>query len=459
MKTEEIQNLLQEQRVYFEAGQTLPLERRIAALKSLKEVLKRREDEICAALKADLGKSREESYMCELGLVYEELNYMLRHIRKLAGEKRVATPLAQTAARSYVKPTPLGVVLIMSPWNYPLMLTLDPLVDALAAGNTVVLKPSAYAPNTACVLRSIVEEAFHPQLVCLVTGGREENQQLLEQPFDHIFFTGSQAVGKEVLRHAAERLTPVSLELGGKSPCIVDRTADLKLAARRIVFGKFLNCGQTCVAPDYILCDQDIREPLEQALTAEIHRQYGEEPLSNPDYGKIVNEKHFARILGLIEEDKLVCGGACDRETLRIEPTVLSGCTWQSPAMEEEIFGPVLPILTFRDLGEAVREINARPHPLALYLFTKDKGAVELVTSRCAFGGGCINDTIIHLATTKMGFGGVGASGMGAYHGQRGFETFSHRKSIVDKKTWLDLPMRYQPYRPLYAKIVRLFMH
>lgn len=459
MKTEEIQAILKKQRAYFEAGQTLPVERRIAALRSLKEVMKRREEEICAALKADLGKSREESYMCELGLVYEEIDYMLRHVRHLAGEKRVATPLAQAISRSYVKPSPLGVVLIMSPWNYPLMLTLDPLVDALAAGNTAIVKPSAYAPHTSEVLKSIVEEAFHSQLVALITGGREENRMLLEQPFDHVFFTGSQAVGREVLRHAAERLTPVTLELGGKSPCLVDRTADLKLAARRIVFGKFLNCGQTCVAPDYILCDERIREPLEKALTAEIQRQYGEKPLENQDYGNIVNEKHFTRVLGLIESDKLVFGGRSDPDSLRLEPTILSPCTWESPAMGEEIFGPVLPILTYESLDEAVREINARPHPLALYLFSKDKKAIQMVTERCQFGGGCVNDTIIHLATTKMGFGGVGASGMGAYHGQIGFDTFSHKKSIVDKKTWLDLPMRYQPYRPLYAKVVRFFMH
>lgn len=459
MRTEEMQAILARQWAYFDGGQTLPVERRIAALRSLKDVMKRREEEICAALNADLGKSREESYMCELGLVYEELNYMLRHVRRLAGEKRMRTPLAQAVSRSYVKPSPLGVVLIMSPWNYPLMLTLDPLVDALAAGNTAILKPSAYAPHTAAVLKVIVEEAFHPDLVSLITGGREENKMLLEQPFAHIFFTGSEAVGKEVLCHAAERLIPVTLELGGKSPCLVDRTADLKLAARRIVFGKFLNCGQTCVAPDYILCDEQIREPLEQALIQEIQRQFGTDPLKNPDYGKIINEKHFTRIVRLIEVDKLLFGGKSDRDSLRLEPTVLSPCTWDSPAMGEEIFGPVLPILTYKNLNEAVREINARPHPLALYFFSKDKRAIKMVTEQCQFGGGCINDTIIHLATTKMGFGGVGASGMGAYHGQRGFDTFSHRKSIVDKKTWLDLPMRYQPYRPLYAKLVRFFMH
>ena len=396
--------------------------------------------------------------MCELGMVYSEISYMRTHLRRLAREHRVRTPLAQFASRSYVKPVPKGTVLIMSPWNYPLMLTLDPLVDALAAGNTVVLKPSAYAPRTAELLAWLVEEAFDPGHVCLITGGREENRQLLAQPFDHIFFTGSQAVGKEVLRQAAEHLTPVSLELGGKSPCIVDRTADIALSARRIIFGKFLNCGQTCVAPDYILCDEAVREPLERALVQELHRQFGEEPLKNGDYGKIINARHFERLKGLLAGETLLCGGQTDETAQRIAPTILSGSTWDSPAMQEEIFGPILPMLTYHTLEEAMEAINARPHPLALYFFSRDKAAIRQVTEQCPYGGGCINDTIIHLATSAMGFGGVGASGMGSYHGKEGFDVFSHRKSIVDKKTWLDLPMRYQPYTALNEKLVRLFL-
>ena len=396
--------------------------------------------------------------MCEIGMVCSELTYMTKHVRQYARERRVRTPLAQYVSRSYVKPSPYGVTLIMSPWNYPFMLTLDPLVDALAAGNTAVVKPSAYSPHTSEVLRNILTECFPPEYVAVVTGGREENACLLNEQFDYIFFTGSQAVGREVMRHASEHLTPVALELGGKSPCVVDKTAKINLAARRIVFGKFLNCGQTCVAPDYIYCDAAIRDELVSAIRREIRRQFGADALANENYGKIINRKHFDRISGLISPEKVVFGGRTDAEALRIEPTVLCPADWNDPAMQEEIFGPVLPVLTYDRLEDALEEINARPHPLAFYLFTEDKKTVRHVTETCAFGGGCINDTIIHLATTNMGFGGVGASGMGAYHGKTGFDAFSHHKSSVDKKTWLDLPMRYQPYTQLYEKLVRVFM-
>lgn len=446
------------QRAYFASGKTLPVDSRIAALDRLKAAIVRHEAEIEQALRADLGKSRMESYMCEIGMVCSELTYMTKHVRQYARERRVRTPLAQYVSRSYVKPSPYGVTLIMSPWNYPFMLTLDPLVDALAAGNTAVVKPSAYSPHTSEVLRNILTECFPPEYVAVVTGGREENACLLNEQFDYIFFTGSQAVGREVMRHASEHLTPVALELGGKSPCVVDKTAKINLAARRIVFGKFLNCGQTCVAPDYIYCDVAIRDELVSAIRREIRRQFGADALANENYGKIINRKHFDRISGLISPEKVVFGGRTDAEALRIEPTVLCPADWNDPAMQEEIFGPVLPVLTYDRLEDALEEINARPHPLAFYLFTEDKKTVRHVTETCAFGGGCINDTIIHLATTNMGFGGVGASGMGAYHGKTGFDAFSHHKSIVDKKTWLDLPMRYQPYTQLYEKLVRVFM-
>ena len=286
----------------------------------------------------------------------------------------------------------------------------------------------------------------------------QKNTCLLNQHFDYIFFTGSQAVGKEVMKSASAHLTPVTLELGGKSPCIVEPTADLSLAAKRIVFGKFLNCGQTCVAPDYIYCDKAVKDALIQEIIKEIRRQYQEQPLKNPDYGKIINQKHFERILGLIDPEKVVWGGEGDPASLRIEPTVMDRVTFQDPVMGQEIFGPVLPVLTYDSLDEAVSKINSMAHPLALYIFTKDKQAAKKVTSRCGFGGGCINDTIIHLSTSEMGFGGFGESGMGSYHGKDGFLTFSHMKSIVDKKTWLDLPMRYQPYKKVYEKMIRMFL-
>lgn len=458
MTEQEIKNLVTRQSKYFQTGATLPVSARITALRRLYSAISSNEKEIHNALKKDLGKSGFESYMCETGLVLEEISYMLKHIQRFTGEKKVRTPLAQFHSRSYQKPSPYGVVLIMSPWNYPFMLTLSPLVDALAAGNTAVVKPSAYSPYTSEVLQKILSQCFDPQYAAVVTGGRAENTCLLKEHFDYIFFTGSQAVGKEVMRNAAEHLTPVTLELGGKSPCIVDQTADIKLAARRIVFGKYLNCGQTCVAPDYIYCHHSVKDRLIKEVQKQIQKQYGKQPLRNPNYGKIINEKHFDRILGLIDEKKVVYGGNSDRKTLRIEPTVLDHVTFQDAVMQEEIFGPLMPILTFDNLDDVIRKINSLSHPLALYFFTSDKSAAKKVTSRCGFGGGCINDTIIHLATTEMGFGGFGESGMGAYHGKIGFDTFSHYKSIVDKKTWIDLPMRYQPYQKLQEKMVRFFL-
>lgn len=458
MTEQEIKALVAKQRTYFQTGATLPVSTRIQALRRLYTAIRENEQEIHDALRNDLGKSNFESYMCETGLVLEEISYMVKHIQRFSREKRVHTPLAQFHSRSYKKPSPYGVALIMSPWNYPFMLTLSPLVDALAAGNTAVVKPSAYSPHTSDVILHILSQCFDPQYVAVVTGGRAENTCLLREHFDYIFFTGSQAVGKEVMRNAAEHLTPVTLELGGKSPCIVDQTANIPLAAKRIVFGKYLNCGQTCVAPDYIYCHRSVKDQLIKEVQKQIQKQYGSQPLDNPDYGKIINEKHFDRILGLIDKAKLVQGGRSDRETLRIEPTVLDNVTFSDAVMQEEIFGPIMPILVFDNLDDVIRTINGMPHPLALYFFTSDKQAAKKVTSRCGFGGGCINDTIIHLATAEMGFGGFGESGMGAYHGKIGFDTFSHYKSIVDKKTWLDLPMRYQPYQKLHEKMVRFFL-
>ena len=458
MTEQEIKDLVTRQRKYFQTGATLPVSVRVDALKRLYGVISGCEKEIHTALKRDLGKSGFESYMCETGLVLEEISYMLKHIHRFSREKNVRTPLAQFHSRSFKKPSPYGVTLIMSPWNYPFMLTLSPLVDALAAGNTAVVKPSAYSPHTSDVILQILSQCFDPEYVAVVTGGRAENTCLLREHFDYIFFTGSQSVGKEVMRNAAEHLTPVTLELGGKSPCIVDKSADIKLAARRIVFGKYLNCGQTCVAPDYIYCHRSVKDKLIKEVQKQIQKQYGKQPLRNPNYGKIINGKHFDRLLGLIDKNKTVHGGDSDRHALRIEPTVLDNVTFADTVMQEEIFGPIMPILIFDNLDEAIRNINAMPHPLALYLFTSDKAAAKKVTSRCGFGGGCINDTIIHLATTEMGFGGFGESGMGSYHGKVGFDTFSHYKSIVDKKTWIDLPMRYQPYRKLHEKMIRFFL-
>lgn len=396
--------------------------------------------------------------MCETGMTLSELSWMRRHLAGLMRCHTVMTPLAQFAAHSFRSPSPYGNVLIMSPWNYPLMLTLEPLIDALAAGNTAVVKPSAYAPATSAVIQKLIAECFDPEYVFVVTGGRAENQALLNQKFDKIFFTGGKAVGREVLRHAAEYLTPVTLELGGKSPCIVDATANIRLAAKRIVFGKYLNCGQTCVAPDYLYCEASIRDELVQAIREEITAQFGADPLQNENYGKIINQKHFERILGLIDPAKVVAGGNSDAQALRIAPTVMTDVTFDDAVMGEEIFGPILPVLTWNSLDEAIAQVESRPHPLALYFFTSSSANRKQVLSRCRFGGGCINDTIIHLATSAMPFGGVGESGMGGYHGKAGFEEFSHTRSIVDKKIWIDLPMRYQPYTGLKDRMIRMFL-
>lgn len=458
MDANEIKQLVHTQRNYFRTGATLPVGTRLKALLKLKACILKYEDEIHAALKADLGKSGFESYMCETGMTLSEISYMTKHIFSLAKEKRVKTPLAQFHSRSYTKPCPYGVVLIMSPWNYPFMLTMEPLADAIAAGNTAVVKPSAYSPRTSQIIQKIIGECFDERYVSVVTGGRAENTCLLGEHFDYIFFTGSQAVGKEVMRRASEHLTPVTLELGGKSPCIVDKTANIRLAAKRIVFGKYLNCGQTCVAPDYIYCDRAVKDKLVAAIKSQIKKQFGSEPLKNKNYGKIINEKHFDRITGLIDSKKVVCGGRFDRKALRIEPTVMDHVTFSDAVMQEEIFGPVMPILVYDTIDEVISNVNSMAHPLALYLFTSDKATQQKITSQCGYGGGCINDTIIHLATSEMGFGGFGESGMGAYHGKTGFDTFTHYKSIVDKKTWLDLPMRYQPYRKIYDKMIHMFL-
>lgn len=449
MENTEMKKIIDRQRTFFQTGMTLDVSFRIAALKRLQYMIRRHEKEIEAALLLDLKKSSFESYMCETGLVLDEIRYMLRHIRSFAKEQDVRTPLAQFCSRSYRKPSPYGVTLIVSPWNYPILLTLDPLIDAIASGNTVILKPSAYSPACSDLLAKLIHRYFPAKYLTVITGGRSENTVLLQQHFDYIFFTGSKTVGREVMRQASSHLTPVTLELGGKSPCLVDESADLALAARRIVFGKFLNCGQTCVAPDYVYCDEKRKEALICELKRQITKQFDSEPLKNPSYGKIINKKHFERIRRLLNPEKVIFGGNVNPDTLQIAPTLLDHVTFEDAIMQEEIFGPLLPVITYRTLDEAIARINSMECPLSLYLFSKKKENIEKVTAKCQFGGGCVNDTIIHLATPYMGFGGCGESGMGSYHGKDGFETFSHTKSIVDKKTWIDLPVRYQPYRPV----------
>ncbi len=458
MTGEQITSLLEKQRKYYKTGATIPVKFRVEQLKKLYSAVKKYQTEVNDALTADLGKSRFEGFMCESGLVLSEISYMIRHTRRFAKRKTVATPITNFAARCFRQPVPYGNTLIMSPWNYPFLLTIDPLADAIAAGNTAIVKPSAYSPATSRIIEKIVKECFAPEYVAVVTGGRAENTALLEQKFDFVFFTGSQAVGKEVLRHTAEHLTPAVLELGGKSPCIVDKSANIKLAARRIVFGKYLNCGQTCVAPDYILCESSIKAEFIVEVIKQIKKQYGDNPLENKGYGKIINERHFERLSALIDKNKVVIGGETNSKTNKIAPTVMDNVTESDAVMGEEIFGPIMPVLEFDDFDELIDELKDKDKPLALYLFSNNKKHINRVTKELSYGGGCINDVVVHLATSEMGFGGVGESGMGSYHGKDGFEAFSHYKSVMDKKTWLDLPMRYQPYNKFYEKLLHMFL-
>ncbi len=459
MEKEQISLILKKQRDFFGSNVTLPLSFRRKQLKKLYDCIKTHRQEIENALFRDLGKSPYESFMCEIGLVLTEISFMLKNIGKFSSRKHVHTPLSQFPSVSFVQPVPYGNVLIMSPWNYPFLLTIDPLVDAIAAGNTAILKPSAYSPATSEIISLIISECFPPEYVSVITGGRAENTSLLEEKFDMIFFTGSQEVGRIVMEHAAKHLTPVVLELGGKSPCIVDESADIPLAARRIVFGKFLNCGQTCVAPDFIICHESVHERLVEELKLQIRDQYGKNPLENDDYGCIINQKHFQRLTGLINSCSSVAGGKSDPEKSKIAPCLALNSDFSDEVMQEEIFGPILPILTYSDFDDLSSVLKSRPKPLALYIFSHNRKHINRVINEFSYGGGCINDTLIHLATSEMGFGGVGESGMGSYHGKNGFDAFSHKKSIVDKKTFLDLPMRYQPYtNKFYKKLLQLFL-
>lgn len=453
----ETAQLVAAQRNYFNTGATLPVAARKAALKKLKSAMERMESEIAAALQQDLNKCAFESYMTEVGLTLAELGYMEKHLAAFAKTKHVHTPLAQFPSRSFILHEPYGVSLIMSPWNYPFMLCMEPLINALAAGNTAVLKPSNYSPATSAVIKKLIEATFPPEYVAVVEGGREANASLLEQSFDYIFFTGSKTVGSLVMEKAAKHLTPVTLELGGKSPCIVDASANLAVAARRIAFGKFLNAGQTCVAVDYLYVHRSVKEELLRLIEKEVHSFFGAEPLADKTMCKIINEKHFARVCGLMQNEKIIFGGGTDG-VQTIEPTALDNITPASPVMQEEIFGPLLPVLVYDDLQEVIHYIKSQDKPLALYLFTENKQTRDTVLQNVQYGGGCLNDTVIHLATSEMPFGGVGASGMGGYHGKDGFDTFSHKKSIVHKATWLDMPMRYRPYNKKKEKLLRMFL-
>ncbi|MBJ8069696.1 aldehyde dehydrogenase [Bacillus mycoides] len=438
-----ISSIVNKQKEYFYKGHTRSVETRKNNLKKLYDGIQRFEDEIFQALKLDLNKSVHESFTTEIGYVLKEISFQMKHISSWSKPKRVRTALTHFGSKGKVVPEPYGVTLIIAPWNYPFQLAIAPLVGALAAGNTVVLKPSELTPNVSKVLTRMLEELFPEELVSVVEGGAQESTALLKEPFDYIFFTGSVGVGKVVMEAAAKKLTPLTLELGGKSPCIVHKDAKLDVTARRIVWGKFLNAGQTCVAPDYMYVHSSVKEQLIEALRHEIAEQYGKDALQNDNYVRIVSERHFERLCTFLQDGKPVIGGNYTKETLHIEPTVLTNVTWQSAVMEDEIFGPILPIIEYDKIEEVIETIQHHPKPLALYVFSEDRKVQEKVTSNISYGGGCINDVVYHLATPYLPFGGVGSSGLGSYHGEQSFRTFSHYKSILSQSTAFDMKIRY----------------
>lgn len=443
---------------YFQSGATKETLFRLAQLATLKQAIKEHEDEILEALRKDLNKPYFEAYATEISMVYEELKYLMNNLSRWAKPKKVKTPITQFPASSYIHPEPYGVVLIMSPWNYPFQLSMIPLIGAIAAGNCAIVKPSGYSRNTSEVIAKIIEKCFEKNYVAVVLGGREANKNILGEKFDYIFFTGSVSVGKIVMESASKYLTPVTLELGGKSPCIVDKQVNIDLAARRIVWGKFLNAGQTCVAPDYILVDESIKNELIKRMSDYITKFYGEHPEESAQFTRIINEKHFKRLNLLMQSGRIIVGGAANEAELQIAPTIIDEVIWKDPIMQEEIFGPLLPILTYEKIDEVIPIVNAHPKPLALYLFSSNKENQKKILSSISFGGGCINDVVVHLATSFMPFGGVGESGMGRYHGKDSFDTFSHMKSVMNRSTLTDIELRYPPYKDkikILKKILR----
>jgi len=449
--------LIAAQRQYFNTGDTRSVTFRKAMLTRLEEAILKYEPLLTKALQADLNKPPFEAYATEIGVTLSELRFLRKHLKRWSAPRQAPSPITIFPARSEVCPEPYGVVLIMSPWNYPVLLTLAPLLTALAAGNCAVVKPSAYAPETAKVLARMLSEAFPKQYVAVVEGGRAENTALLDGKFDYIFFTGSTEVGRTVMAAAARHLIPVTLELGGKSPCIIADDANLELAAKRIAWGKFLNAGQTCVAPDHIWVKPEQQAQLIEHLRRYMALFYTQTPLNDPKLPRIVNEKHYKRLCGLIEQDKVAIGGKSLDGALRIEPTVMINVTEADAIMEEEIFGPILPMLNYDDLNALVVHLREKPKPLALYLFTSDRAVERKVMGGLSFGGGCVNDTIVHLLSDHVPFGGVGESGMGSYHGKAGFDTFSHYKTVI-RRGRLDVPLRYPPYSDRALRYLKKLM-
>lgn len=439
--------VVKKQKEFFQTELTKELAFRLEALRTLRQAIKDSEDDITNALKLDLNKSEFDAYSTEIGIVLEEIRFTLKNLEKWAKPRRVKTPMTHVGSKSYIYPEPYGVTLIISPWNYPFQLAIAPLIGAIAAGNCAILKPSELTPNTSEVLARLIKEHFPEEYITVVEGGVEVSQSLLHEKFDYIFFTGSVPVGKIIMEAASKHLTPVTLELGGKSPCIIHEDANIKVAAKRIAWGKFMNAGQTCIAPDYLYVHKKIKTEFLNQLKVSIKELYGDTPLKNDSFTKIVSERHFKRLETFLQDSSIFGGGKTDPEQLKIEPSILTNISWEDQVMEDEIFGPVLPVLEYDDLPPILIEIQQRPKPLALYIFSESQAIQNQVLNSVSFGGGCINDTVYHISSPYLPFGGVGSSGTGAYHGKGSFDTFSHEKSILKQTTRFDIPLRYPNFK------------
>jgi acyl-CoA reductase-like NAD-dependent aldehyde dehydrogenase len=454
LTTTSIKETIETQKRFFASGKTKNVNFRIEQLNKLESAIKNHEPAILKALKEDLNKPEFEAYI-ELAVI-SDIKYARKNIKSWVKPKKVKTPIDQFPASARIHPEPLGSILIISPWNYPFSLMINPLIGAIAAGNCAVLKPSEIAPATSKVLRKIIEATFAPEYISIFEGGAKISQELLAEKFDHIFFTGGTKIGQIVMEAAAKNLTPVTLELGGKSPCLVDGNIDLKESAKRIAWGKFLNSGQTCIAPDYLLVERTIKNDLITAINQCIKDFYGTEPASSPDYARIVSQRHFERLAALLQDGKIITGGQINEADLYIAPTLMDNVALDAPLMQEEIFGPILPIIEYTNLEEAIAFVNERPKPLALYIFSKDEIKQQKVINSTSSGGVCINDTIMQVGVPELPFGGVGNSGIGNYHGKASFDTFSHHKSILQRYFWFDLNWRYAPYKNKIEQVKRL---
>ncbi|CDQ39728.1 MULTISPECIES: aldehyde dehydrogenase [Virgibacillus] len=453
----QVSSIISNQRAFFLNGNTMDYTIRKEQLQKLKQMLKENEAAVYQALRSDLNKSKHETLTTELGFLLTEIDYTMKHLRDWMEPTKVSAPITHKGTKNLILKEPYGVCLIIAPWNYPLQLALAPAIGALAAGNCVVIKPSEDAPATSSLLKKLIENTFDPSFITVVEGAKETSQALLQERFDNIFFTGSTETGKIIMHEASKHLTPVTLELGGKSPAIVDKDANINLAAKRIVWGKYTNAGQTCVAPDYLYVHEKVKFKLLKAMKKYIRSFYGKNPLINKDYIRIINEKHFDRLSNFLSNGSALHGGESDRMSLKIEPTILDKITWEDPVMQEEIFGPILPVLTFKDIEDAVSMIRSKEKPLALYYFGENDNTQQQIMQYLSFGGGSINDTLYHLANPHLPFGGVGSSGMGAYHGKYSFDTFSHKKSIMKQTTKFDFPFRY-PGSKLSETIINKIM-